>query len=90
MDIHPCICNDSVLCESAPAALESLMPEARMWHDLLVALALVFVIEGIWPFLSPAGLRRALLMMAAQDDSSLRFTGLASMLVGVAVLYLVN
>jgi len=61
-----------------------------MWHDLLVALALVFVIEGIWPFLSPAGLRRALLTMATQNDSSLRFTGLVSMLAGVAILYLVN
>ena len=61
-----------------------------MWHDLLVAIALVFVIEGIWPFLSPDGMRRALLMVAAQDDVSLRATGLASMLAGVAVLYLVN
>ena len=55
-----------------------------------MAIALVFVIEGIWPFLSPDGMRRALLMVAAQDDVSLRATGLASMLAGVAVLYLVN
>jgi len=61
-----------------------------MWHDLLVALALLFVVEGVWPFLSPGGLRQALLLMAEQDDRSLRGAGLVSMLVGVMLLYLVN
>jgi uncharacterized protein YjeT (DUF2065 family) len=65
-------------------------PELQMWHDLLVALALLLVIEGIWPFLSPSGLRRALLAMAAQDDSALRVAGLVSMAAGVALLYLVK
>jgi uncharacterized protein YjeT (DUF2065 family) len=61
-----------------------------MWHNLLVALALVLVIEGIWPFLSPGGLRRALLLMAEQDERSLRLVGLVSMLFGVGLLYLVQ
>jgi uncharacterized protein YjeT (DUF2065 family) len=61
-----------------------------MWHDLLVALALLFVIEGVWPFLSPEGMRRALRAVAAQDDRSLRTAGLISMLAGLALLYLVN
>lgn len=61
-----------------------------MWHDLLVAIALLFVIEGVWPFLSPGGLRRVLLALAEQDDRSLRTAGLVSMLVGVILLYLVN
>jgi uncharacterized protein YjeT (DUF2065 family) len=61
-----------------------------MWHELLVALALLLVIEGIWPFLSPGGLRRALLDVASQDDRSLRMLGLISMVAGVALLYLVN
>jgi len=61
-----------------------------MWHDLLVALALLLVIEGVWPFLSPDGLRRALLLMTRQNDRSLRVAGLLSMLVGVVLLYLVN
>ena len=61
-----------------------------MWHDLLVALALLLVIEGVWPFLSPGSLRQALRRMAEQDDRSLRIAGLASMLVGVVLLYLVN
>jgi uncharacterized protein YjeT (DUF2065 family) len=61
-----------------------------MWHDLLVALALLFVIEGIWPFLSPESMRRALLLVAGQDSRSLRMAGLVSMALGVAFLYLVN
>lgn len=61
-----------------------------MWHDLLVAMALLMVIEGIWPFLNPASLRRTLLMLADQDDPALRVAGLISMLSGVALLYWVN
>ena len=61
-----------------------------MWHDLWVAIALLLVIEGLWPFLNPAGLRRALLQMASQDDRSVRVAGLVSMLAGVGLLYLVN
>jgi uncharacterized protein YjeT (DUF2065 family) len=61
-----------------------------MWHDLLVALCLVMVIEGIWPFLDPAGIRRALLLIAGQDDRVVRLLGLTSMVAGVVLLYLVN
>ena len=61
-----------------------------MWHDLLVALALVMVIEGILPFLNPNGMRNMMRMMSEMEDKALRMTGLISMLVGVATLYLVN
>jgi len=61
-----------------------------MWDSLLIALALMLVIEGIWPFLDPSGMRRALLMIADQDDKSLRIIGLITMVVGVITLYLVN
>ncbi len=61
-----------------------------MWHDLLVALALVMVIEGVLPFLNPGGMRNMMRTMSDMDDKALRMTGLVSMLVGVATLYLVN
>jgi hypothetical protein len=61
-----------------------------MWHDLVVALSLMLVLEGILPFLNPDGLRRALAMMSQMDDKQLRFAGLSSMLVGVFLLYLVR
>jgi hypothetical protein len=61
-----------------------------MWKQLLVALCLMLVIEGIWPFLDPAGMRRALLTILDQDNHTLRIIGLVSMVTGVALLYLVN
>lgn len=61
-----------------------------MWHDLLLAVALMLVIEGLLPFLSPRTLRVMLLEMAAQGDRALRIVGLVSMLAGVGLLYLVN
>ena len=61
-----------------------------MWHDLWVAMALLLVLEGILPFLSPDAMRRILLMAAQQDNRSLRITGLISMICGVLLLYFVN
>ena len=60
------------------------------WTDLLSALALVLVIEGIVPFVSPQSLRRMLATVSQLDDRSLRITGLASMILGVVMLYLVR
>jgi uncharacterized protein YjeT (DUF2065 family) len=61
-----------------------------MWHEFFVALALVFVIEGILPFLAPEAMRRAMLEMSRQTNRGLRVAGLLSMLIGVALLYFVN
>jgi hypothetical protein len=60
------------------------------WTDLLAALALMLVIEGIIPFLNPGFLRRMLVTAAQLDDRSLRVAGLASMLGGLVMLYLVR
>lgn len=61
-----------------------------MFDDLLAALALMLVIEGVLPFLNPAGLRRTLQTLAELGDRSLRVVGLVSMLAGVVLLYLVR
>ncbi|MEJ2464510.1 MAG: DUF2065 domain-containing protein [Candidatus Thiodiazotropha sp.] len=61
-----------------------------MLHDLWVALALLLVLEGIWPFLSPDTMRQMLLMLVQQDNRSLRISGLISMISGVVLLYFVN
>lgn len=58
-----------------------------MWHELLLGLALMLVIEGILPFLSPATLRQAFMSLAQMDDRSLRLSGLLSMVIGVILLY---
>jgi uncharacterized protein YjeT (DUF2065 family) len=60
------------------------------WSDLLAALALVFVIEGMLPFLNPQSLRRMLVTVAQMDDRTLRITGLVSMASGLLLLYWVR
>ncbi len=58
-----------------------------MWHDLLAALGLMLVLEGIMPFLSPRSVRQTLLQLSRLDDRVLRLTGLGSMAAGLVVLY---
>ena len=62
----------------------------EFWQVLPAALALVFVIEGVLPFLSPARWRAMMMTVARLDDASLRRFGLVSMIIGVLLLYLVN
>ena len=47
-----------------------------------LALALVLVIEGLFPFLSPAGWRRMFLQVLQFGDGQLRFFGMCSILCG--------
>ena len=61
-----------------------------MWSELLTALALVFIIEGIMPFVNPESVRKMFLMASQLTNSSLRFIGLSSMLLGLLFLYLVR
>jgi hypothetical protein len=58
--------------------------------DLLAALALFLVLEGIVPFLNPGGMKRALGKLLDIGDRELRIAGLGSMLVGLALLFLVR
>jgi len=58
------------------------------WPDLAAALGLLLVIEGLLPFLNPAGMRRVLAAVSAQTDRALRIAGAASMLAGLVVLWL--
>jgi uncharacterized protein YjeT (DUF2065 family) len=62
----------------------------QMWHEFLVAIALLFILEGIMPFLSPEGLRRTLAMISQLSDNTLRFAGLSAMVIGCLLLYAVN
>lgn len=61
-----------------------------MWADLAAAVALVLVLEGILPFVSPRSWRDAMLMVARLDDRALRVLGLSSMLLGLILLKLVR
>ncbi len=59
-----------------------------MWDDLVRAIALVLVIEGMLPFLSPDGWRQAMIQAGRLSDKILRSVGFVSMLIGVLILYL--
>jgi uncharacterized protein YjeT (DUF2065 family) len=61
-----------------------------IWHQLAVALALVFVIEGMMPFLAPGRWRNLVRVMAELDNRTMRAMGLFSMLLGLGLLYLIN
>tara|TARA_R110002073_G_scaffold99012_2_gene226685 strand:- start:96 stop:287 length:192 start_codon:yes stop_codon:yes gene_type:complete len=60
------------------------------WQVLPVAIALVFIIEGMLPFISPDRWRNMLTMAEKMDDRVIRNVGLGSMLFGVVILYLVH
>lgn len=61
-----------------------------MWRDLGAALALMLVLEGILPFLSPTGLRRMIASVNELSDGQLRVAGLVSMAAGLALLYILR
>ena len=60
------------------------------WTDLLSALGLVLVLEGIMPFLNPDGTRRTMAMIARADSRTLRTLGFICMAVGLVILYVVR
>lgn len=58
--------------------------------SLWVALALLLVIEGLLPFVSPGGWRRMFQQLLALQDGQLRFFGLCSIVVGLVLLWCVS
>ena len=58
-----------------------------LWNDLFTAVALLLVLEGLMPFLNPAGFKRALIQVAALSDGVLRGFGFVSIAVGLLLLW---
>jgi len=55
---------------------------------LLIAVALMLIIEGVLPFLLPAVWRDAFRRLTEMSDGQIRFVGLSSMLAGLLLLFL--
>ncbi|HEX7441407.1 MAG TPA: DUF2065 domain-containing protein [Caldimonas sp.] len=53
----------------------------------LGAFALMLIVEGLLPFLSPASWRRVFERALAMSDGQIRFLGLFSLLAGLALLF---
>ena len=59
-----------------------------MVTTLLLAFALMLVIEGMLPFLAPKVWRETFRRVIEFSDGQIRFIGLSSMLVGVVIITL--
>jgi uncharacterized protein YjeT (DUF2065 family) len=57
-----------------------------MSGTLLTALALMLVLEGVLPFLAPRAWRETFRRATELADGQIRFIGLSSMLIGLALL----
>jgi uncharacterized protein len=60
------------------------------WTDLAAAFALYLVIEGMLPFLSPQGMKRAMATFSSLPDGQLRAAGLVAMASGIVLLWWVR
>ena len=59
-----------------------------MGTTLLMALALMLVIEGLLPFLAPNAWRETFRRLMKLTDGQIRFFGLTSMLAGLILLFI--
>jgi uncharacterized protein YjeT (DUF2065 family) len=57
-----------------------------MTASLLIAFALMLVLEGLVPFLAPAVWRETFRRLVQLSDGQIRFVGLTSMLIGLLLL----
>ena len=60
------------------------------WADLLAAVSILLVLEGLLPFLNPAATRRVFEQLARMSERELRVAGLISMLAGLVLLFFVR
>lgn len=57
-----------------------------MGENLLLAFALMLVLEGVVPFLAPQAWRETFRRLIAMSDGQIRFIGLTAMLAGLILL----
>lgn len=60
------------------------------WTIFVTAIGLLFVFEGILPFISPQAWRNLMQQIILQSNRAIRIMGLISMLIGLAVVTLVH
>lgn len=57
-----------------------------MGRTLILALALMLVLEGLVPFVAPAMWRETFARLIRMADGQIRFVGLGSMVLGLVIL----
>ena len=60
------------------------------WKEILTAVALVFIIEGMLPFVGPGRYRQIVAQVVRLSDNQIRTFGLTAMITGLVVLFVVR
>jgi len=60
------------------------------WQEILTAVALLLVIEGMLPFVGPQIYKQLVAQVARLGDNQLRTFGLTSMIAGLVLLFFVR
>ncbi|MCE2871188.1 MAG: DUF2065 domain-containing protein [Oxalobacteraceae bacterium] len=55
---------------------------------MLITLGLLFLLEGLFPFISPGRWRQTFLQLASMTDGQIRFFGLLAIVFGILLLVL--
>ncbi len=64
--------------------------EGLSFETMLLAVALVLMLEGLMPFISPVRWRQVFEQVLRLSDGQIRFLGLASILSGVVLILLLQ
>ena len=60
------------------------------WSEILTAIALLFVIEGMLPFIRPSRYKQLVAQISRLSDNQLRTYGLTAMIAGLVLLFFVR
>ncbi|WP_020558589.1 DUF2065 domain-containing protein [Thiofilum flexile] len=60
------------------------------WQSLLTAIALLLIIEGLLPFISPGLSKKTYTEFLTYSEKTLRLIGLASIIAGILLLFLTD
>ena len=60
------------------------------WTEILTAVALVLVIEGMLPFVRPSRYKQLVAQIVRLSDNQLRLFGLTAMIIGILILFIVR
>ncbi|MCU7834349.1 MAG: DUF2065 domain-containing protein [gamma proteobacterium symbiont of Taylorina sp.] len=61
-----------------------------MWNEILIAGALMLVLEGILPILSPKQFKQMMHRASEMSEQELRWSGLFSMILGAILVYILK
>jgi len=60
------------------------------WTEILTAVALLFIIEGMLPFVRPGRYKQLVAQIVRLSDNQLRTFGLSAMIIGLLLLFIVR